>query len=780
MKYRGVLKSFLCSILSLLLIFTLVGCSFNFDDVKEKGSEIWEDVKDKGKAALSGAEDIFGKAKDKIVESYGTTKDGAIWLYNEAADWTVEGYNKASAKATELIGDAKEYISGLTTPKTYEIQYAQTNPGYPIKDLSAGTSFNLSDAIVIDNNYLTEQFVAYYISSVLGARGYTVLNGAAYYKDNVYGGLIFTKGDTFIEENGTKICSCGFIQLVPENYSGLKITDKMVQTGLIAVSTNSYGESAQSFIVDEYATIDSFSGIFNNVYFKYTQSDHYVVSISLKANKEINYDSKVELYDFDNDKVVYSSEDAEREVKELYVNNRECFDGAVSNVNAIVDVEENTDGDLSSVFLLDGKTLDKLSDTASGGSSKVADFISSGLKTGLFSKIKSINGNQFLTVDSDGKSHVLGSENAMDSGRVTNGLISTIGSGLATAGAVASVVCVCKAGVVAVSAIVITTGTASIIYNVSNMIAGCQDVYYGAKGDISESQNPVLAVFKSLIPDEKTATLVYHIWGAANTLVSNIMMPVSKALNIAKVKGLNAFQTAGNVIRASVTTVAKALASGIGAGIVANYVSKVVTRVSNDENLGKLVGFGACLVSGMLIYKGLDSIDKKLDISGLYPKADVKSAFYKNKEEQTKQLYKENVSRKQRGEDEELVKALTDIAADQYGIEEKPTVRIVYSNNTADCGSYNCSDNTLTVNIRASEHMTLEGLADTVGHEMRHAWQYQDAIYNGNVEMYDSLANYISPNSDGSNYTAYTSQLCEADAWEAGSRFSQFILGLIG
>lgn len=415
MKKSKLFKSLMCSILSVLVVFTSVSCSFNLDSVKEKGKEI-----------LSGAEDIFGKAKDKIVDLYGTTKDGAVWLYSEAADWTVEGYNKASAKVSELIGDAKEYINGLTAPETYEIQYAQSASGYTIKDLSAGNSFNLTDSIVLDNNYLTEQFVTYYISSVLGARGYTVLNGAAYYKDNVYGGLIFTKGDTFIDENGTKICSCGFVQLVSENYTGLKITDKMVQSGLIAVSTSSYGESAQSFIVDEYATIDNFSGIFNNVYFKYTQLDHYVVSVSLKANKESNYDSTVELYDFDNDKVIYSAEDADREIKELYVNNRDSFDGAVSNVNAIVDVEDNIDGDLSSVFVLNGQTLDKISSTASGGTSKVTDLIQSGLKTGLFSKIKSISGNQFISVDSEGKSHVLGSENAMDSGRVTNGLISQL------------------------------------------------------------------------------------------------------------------------------------------------------------------------------------------------------------------------------------------------------------------------------------------------------------------------------------------------------------------
>lgn len=773
MKTSSIVKSALCILLAFAMVLPLCSCGFDFDSAKEKGKDLWNDAKEKGGDILSDAQDLFGKAKDKIVELYGTAKDGAVYVYSETADWTVEGYNKASAKATELVGDAKEYIAGLNKPEEYEIKYAQASADYPLRDLSENRSFSNADSLVVNQNHLTEQFVTYYISSVLGARGYTVYNGAVYYKENVYGGLIFTKGDVFIEEDGKKICSCGFVQLVPDNYSGIKITDKMVQSGLIAVSTSSYGSEVQSFIVNEYATFDDFSGVFNNVYFKYTQVDHYVVSVSLKENIKGNYDPKTELYDFDNEKIIYSSEDASKEVKELFVKDPDSFQGASATVNAVVDVEDNNEGNLSTVFVLDGGTLDKISEKAAGGASKVTSFLQSGL-----SKL-SLNGSQFLSVDKDGKAHILGSENAVDESRVTNGLISTIGSGLAATGAVASIVCVCNGGVIVVSAIVITTGASAIVYNVANMLSGAQDIYYGAKGSVDESKNPVLALFKKMIPDEKTATLVYHIWGVANTVLSNIMMPVSKALNIAKVKGLNAFQTAGNVIRASVTTVAKTLATGIGAGVVANYVDKVVAKVSNDENLGKLAGFGACLVTGMLIYKGLDSIDKKLDISGLYPKSDVKSSFIKNQQEQSKQLYKNNVSHKQRGEDEELVKALSDLAADQYGIEEKPTIKIVYDSNSANSGCYNAYDNTLTVNMRSSDNMNLQGLADTVGHEMRHAYQWQIAEANPNGEMANSLLNYISPKADNSNYWAYRNQLCESDAWGAGSSFAEFVLSLV-
>lgn len=768
-------RSVVCVLLIIALLLPLCSCGFldAMNSAKDKAGDIAGNVKDKAGDWIAGAssksQEWFIAAKQAIIKKYGTAKDGIIYVYDKAAECTATGWKKATDKATELLGDVDDFISGLKGDQTpTEITYAECDAQHLIKDLGEGETFNETDAIIIDDQFQTEQFVAYYLSSVLSARGYRVFNGAVYYKGDFYGGLIFTKDELFIEENGQKLYSCGFVQLVSDTYSGLELTDAMVQTGLIAVPADT-GSDATAFIVEEYASFNDFSGIFNNFYFKYQQPSHYVVKIQIKPNDSSYYDRTIELYDFDKEDAVYTSTDASAEVEKLYLENQQSFEGAVTTVNAISDYEDNTDGDVSTLFVLDGTTLDKVANCAEKGTNSVTDLFKKGL-----SKIK-LGGNQFLSFDSKGKVHVLGSEQEADATRVTNGIISTVGSGLAVAGTVASVVCVCSAGTVVVSAIVITTGTSAIVYNVSNMLAGAQDVYYGAKGSTSESENPVLLLFKQMIPDEKTATLVYHIWGIASTAITTILIPVSKAMTIAKAKGLNAFQTTTNVIRASLTTVAKALATGIGAGIVANYVSKVVAKATNNENLAKLAGFGTSLVTGMLLYKGLDTIDKNFDISGLYPKNTVKSSFAKNYDEQRKSLFRNDVSRRQRGEDQRRADALADYCADSYGI-KKPKIKLVYDNDLTNCGSYQRSTNTITINMRVSTHQTIDGLADTIGHEMRHAVQWQYAIENPNSEMAQSLNNYISPDQD---YDAYLNQLCEADAWSAGISFSNWIKTLV-
>ena len=760
------IKSVVCFVLIVAMLLPLWSCGFldTMNSVKDKVGNVADKAGDWIEGASSKSQEWFIAAKEAILQKYGTAKDGIIYAYDKAADYTATAWKKATDKATVLLGNVNDFISGLKGDQSpTQIEYAQCDPQHLIKDLGREETFNETDAIVISNQFRTEQFVAYYLSSILSARGYRVFNGAVYYKGDFYGGLIFTKGEIFIEEDGQKLYSCGFVQLVSNTYVGLELTDSMVQTGLIAVPADSDSD-ATAFIVEEFADFNDFSGIFNNYYFKYHQPSHYVVQIDVEPNDSAYYDRTIELYDFDREEAVYTSTDASAEIEKLYLENRQSFEGAVTTVNAISDFEDNNDGNISTLFVLDGTTLDKIATFAEKGADSVTGFFKKGL-----SKIK-LAGSQFLSFDSKGKVHVLGSEQEADTTRVTNGIISTVGSGLAVAGTVASVVCVCSAGTVVVSAIVITTGSSAIVYNISNLLAGAQDVYYGAKGSTSESDNPVLLLFKQMIPDEKTATLVYHIWGIANTAITTVFVPITKAMSIAKAKGLNAFQTTATVIRASLTTVAKALATGVGAGIVANYVAKIVAKATNNENLAKLVGFGTSLVTGMLIYKGLDTIDKKLDVSGLYPKDTLKSSFAKNYEEQRKSLFKRDISRRQRGKDQQLVDYIADICADEYGI-DKPNVRIIYDNNLENCGWYEHSTNTLTVNMRVSEHQYLHELADTIGHEMQHAWQYQYAEYYPNSPMAQSLNNYIYPDQD---YVGYLTQLCEADAWEAGQSFSNW------
>ena len=392
-----------------------------------------------------------------------------------------ESKSTANEKAIEILGNTKEYIKALQHESPVpEIQYAETDPEHPIKDLQTQEEPDLSSGIQLDEKHQTEQFVTYYISSVLGARGYTVYNGAVYYKGNTYGGLIFTKGEVFIEEAGNTICSCGFVQLVDSDYSGIRITDRIVDSGLIAVSTETFGASPKAFIVDEYATFESFSGIFNDYYFRYQQSDHYVIEIDIQNNTKSNYDSSVELYNFDNNKSVYSPNSSSA-LEELYVKDNESFQGAASTVNAIAAINETSSDDLSTVVVLDGNTIDSLIGLAETGTNSVSKFIKAKL-----GNLKLV-GNQFITISPEGNANILGAKTDEDETRITDGVLEAVGSGLAAAGTVASIIIVTHAGVATVSAIVITTGTSAVVYNLSNMLEGIQDIYYGSKGREDES-----------------------------------------------------------------------------------------------------------------------------------------------------------------------------------------------------------------------------------------------------------------------------------------------------
>ena len=81
--------------------------------------------------------------------------------------------------------------------------------------------------------------------------------------------------------------------------------------------------------------------------------------------------------------------------------------------------------------------------------------------------------------------------------------------------------------------------------------------------------------------------------------------------------------------------------------------------------------------------------------------------------------------------------------------------------------------------MRASENQDIRGLADTIGHEMRHAQQVQYAQLNPDSAMAQSLNNYKSTG-QGYSYEEYRYQLCEADAFEAGESFSNWFMSILG
>ena len=112
---------------------------------------------------------------------------------------------------------------------------------------------------------------------------------------------------------------------------------------------------------------------------------------------------------------------------------------------------------------------------------------------------------------------------------------------------------------------------------------------------------------------------------------------------------------------------------------------------------------------------------------------------------------------------------LADYVKDVIGFDNPP--QIVYYNNhvDGDYGGYSPSTNTLEVN----EHMLYDNneAADTIAHELWHAYQHERAMKPQSAKDYQyqyGFENYISPNDD---FTAYQDQLVEAEARAFAQQF---------
>jgi hypothetical protein len=737
------------------------------------GSAVGSWVSETGQKLTSAAEDLWANAQtvtrnvgDWANGVFDSAKTTAAYVYDQASSATQEGYNRAKEKADSLIGNVSDFVANLNGTSTYTEKFGDFDEEHPVKDLAEGVSPNLTGSHLLNYQYEVDQFVDYEISSILSARGYNVYNGAAYYKGNVYGGLIFTDNEVFAQEEGKDILAAGFLQLVPSGYTGDIIDETKVETGLIAVAPQ---EGNEAFVIDKFASFDDFSGIYNDYFFRCHQSSNYVMEILEAKDEESLHDSSIELYDFNQDKYVYTAPaPAEGTTSNLFVSHRDSFNGAVNTVNAIKDYCDNDveQDEVSTLVVLDNKSVDSMVTSAESDVDKTKENLADQFK-GM-----TVDSGEIVSVSNEGKTGEVKGEASVDEARVTDGIISTVGSTLATVGGVVSVVvCAAAAGPV-IKAIVITTGACAVVYGISNIIAGVEDIYYGSKGSTTASVNPVLTAFQAAFGKD-TGTTVYHVWGIANTIVAGLMMPVSKSLAISKAANLNVFRTAINVVRASLVTIAKGLVASATGALIGKLTTYIVTAISGNQCLGKLIGFGVALITSFVVYGKLDSIDKKINASGLYPKEGTKTEFQQQRQEQQENVYRHDVRSLSQGEREEAVRGMVDQASDSYGIQNKPEVRFIYDDTQPDlCGFYSRGNNTITVNMASSDSTHWSDLADTIGHEMRHCYQWENCT-EGDA-MYHSLTDgYLNPESTGVSYTAYRNQLCESDAFKWGDIFSQ-------
>ena len=604
MKNRFITK-FLTFFLSLTATISLSGCEEFLSNV-ESG---WNDFTKEVEKGAQGAIDWFNsEGKNGIINAYNNVANGAAWVYNNTVSFTTETYVRIKDTVDQKVEDAKEFFTQLN---------ADNVKGYTdFEDLEP-----YSDA-------KSEQAATMFLSAYLESYGYdNVCSGSAFYQNSLYGGLIYSEGGQTIDcgKDTNPVSSCGFIQLVSKNYQGEMLDDVKVDGGVFAYSYDEEGNLEGKYVVDSCCTVDQIALVYEDTYIKYDLINNYVMSLSFEPYEEKNLDINYQTFrfvpgddqtpdDFDLINNIYANE-----YEDYALAYPQKFERAVEASNAVSDMIESSPKTITNVAVFDGDVISRICEYSAKGYQDVKDFFIT-----TFGNFK-INGAPVVKLDEDGMTHILGSEDAADSVRMAKGLTTAIASGMATVGTAAAITATVafslKAGMYAVPFIVITTGTCAVIYNVSNMLEGVQDVYYGAKGDKTESQNPALNAFKKCINNDQVATLVYHIWGVSNSVITALMNPatgVTHALAFAKSNGLNKFSTAGLVVRTVLVQLAKMVITAGGAGVVYKLVDNVAYTLTKSQAFSHLLSFGSALVAGIFIYNGLESLDRKLNLSGFY------------------------------------------------------------------------------------------------------------------------------------------------------------------
>lgn len=769
-------KRFVKLICSIMAIFLITGCSDFVDNIFGDGTS--DNIQDGWNNFSDNVVDFFTKAGTKIKEYsepiIDKAKEGISYAYNSVVSFAQDAYENIKTKAIEIAGNTEKYFAG-TNPNElayYEVKYSEeVNPLIKDRniDFSDPQAFNHID--YYDEEL--EQFIPYYVSTILNSYGYHTYSGIAFQKGTYYSGLIFTNDDTFIEYEKEKTPTCGFIQIKLDKQDVSILNLDVIEAGLLAIPNQGAGAKYNAYVVTDYADIDPQAGIYKNKYFEFDVSNSYCLNVIVKDSLPSNYQSyPYEIYDFDNQKLLKEKIRISKreELYKLAKTNQKVIASSIEMTNAIADIQEglSSEDKITNIITINP---DSLKDTTSNNYLKqVNDF------TELYTDK---NDNDEIKVFNASKNEEVDVYNDAD---LSTNIISLASNTLSLVGSVISVVIGVVAGTPVIKAVVLVSGTSAIIYNVSNIIEDVTDIYYGVPKGQADGANPVYQAFLSAIKDEKLAKIIYHAWGIGSGVITGLTTgPILKAINISRMSGLGTFRTCINVIRAVLTTIAKGATAIIGGMLVGNIVNKIVTYVTDSRFIGNIIGFASTLIISTLIFKGLDNIDQKLNISGLYPKNEALTSFkadYKNYQDEYTFDSQSNDSfaNYSRADKEYYAREIRDYVASDLGLQDPPKIEYIYDyNNASSCGYYSNSSNTLTINMASSEHRTWSGIIDTIAHECRHAYQYQFALDNPNSQMAYSLNNYITPDQ---SYTSYRTQLCEADAFEYGDYFARLFMGL--
>ena len=444
--------------------------------------------------------------------------------------------------------------------------------------------------------------------------------------DHYVMGLAFTNNDVYTSDGEQIIYSCGFMQTIsagetteyivkPEDFAG----------GVCVLNIN---QNDKVYVCEgNIPHFEGFGGILDDTYFVYQQEDDFVISISVRPNKEKNYDLNYDIYDYDNCKYIYKADIFGDKIGHINAFNvygnraAQCYSRAIELIEKTIALQDSNGVSIkqSTVSFVDAEIL-KLMEMQETRES-VAGFLTSEInkmELGANEYVvfdKDENGNPSVTIKSD-------AVYASASDRKTSGLVKTLTNLLLVGGSALLIVSTAGAAL-PIAAIGISTSVSTLAYSCSELLEGVQELEYALDDDItSVATNPVKDIFTATF-DEKlgagTGAKLYHIWGIFNTVLGSIITPVSTALQNAVSISATYAETVILVARSIVIHAIKTAITAGASALATVLVNNIVLKFTGNETLALVSGLLTTVVVSSLVYKGLDSLDKKYGWS--FPKS---------------------------------------------------------------------------------------------------------------------------------------------------------------
>ena len=698
-------------------------------------------------------------------------------LKDEVTDETTESKEDVTDETTELTVETKdEAADEITVPNEKEAEVLDVIIKENHLDrLSATTEWSSDEQETFN---LALDCIAY----DLYAAGFDVFKAYAVIGDKTALGLAFTKNQVYTEtEDGKPIYSCGFVQLIKKNDGvEIAITSQDAENGTAIIPYGEY-DTEEAFVLTLNMSMSGYSGINGNLYFKYAQISDYAVEVTICDDDRSVYDESIDLYNFNKERFVfkadltYSSVDA----SPYFSDEAKAYQAAQEAIDKIIaEQEKNAFEGRQEVIIV--FTEDAINEYLTNNQNGTVN----GFLLEEIGKIE-VADNEFLVITPDGiQKEPIVDRDAIAEGRIVNGILGIIGGALMLAGSIFVAVITFGAGTpIAVGTIAAVSCAGTLIYAGSQIAEATQNLIFGIKGDIeTEAVNPMLEVFKKMIPDEEKAAKIYHIAGLSCSIAQALIVPANAAIslsNAAKAAGVKVtvWQTALAVTRAVAVEAVKIAITGFVSVGVGQITNVVVTEITDSESWGKIAGFAGAIVAGAFTYKGLNRLDKKYNFSGL-EKIHLKNYKTEQTKEELVSEFSENKWTDMSDYEKKMViERLANSVADDLGLKSKPRIR--YYNKEG--GGYGYFDDTnKTINI--NEHYFNKGVApgrevlDTVCHELRHQFQFENLGFD---DVSWSYEHYISYDPKLGNYDAYANQPCEVDSQNYAKLWTAILEGLI-